>query len=87
MEKDFLLYIIYIAFIEIRIHAYENTNEASIKLCNLLHTIPLILIEKENGKEAYKMFLEKVERMEMNSWLDNRKTEFFERYPMYKEEI
>ena len=84
MEKDFLLYLIYSAFIEIRIHAYENNDEKSIELCNLLHTVPLILIAEETGKEAYVKLLGKVENMAMDGWLNMRKDEFYQRYPQYK---
>jgi hypothetical protein len=81
MEKQFLMYIMYATFIELRLSAYENSDQKSINLCNLLHTIPLILIEDDTGKLGYQALLEKLEVRDMNSWLSNRKKEFKARFP------
>jgi len=86
MEKDFLLYLMYMALIDIRARSYENGDKVSYGLCNLLHNVPLILIHEETGKQAYENFLEKIQDMKMESWLDARKNEFYNKFPKYKNE-
>jgi len=87
MEKDFLLYLIYITLIDIRTRSYENNDTVSFGLCNLLHNVPLTLISEKTGEQAYRNFLEKIEDMKLESWLNSRKTEFYERFPEYKNQL
>jgi len=44
MERKFLLYLLYIALIDIRERAYEQNDKTTFGLCDLLHNVPLYLI-------------------------------------------
>lgn len=84
MEKKFLLYLIYIALIDIRERAYESGDKVAFNLSNLMHRIPLQLDTDEDAKDAYKEFLSMVSEKNLNIWLDKRLEEFYQRFPEYK---
>ena len=84
MEKHFLLYLIYIAFVDIRERSYENGDRTSFWLCDLLHNIPMSLVSEESIKDAYEKLCEKVDSLGSNEWLETRMKEFYNRYPEYK---
>jgi len=83
MEKQFLLYVLYISLVEIREKSYEKGDSQTFGLCNLLHNIPLMLGTETDSEIAYKELVEKVESLGIYSWLENRKKEFHARYPEY----
>ena len=85
MKNKFVLFAIYSALIEIRLKAYENNDDKTVELCNLLHSIPLVLINAKTDNDAYNVLIEKINFMGMQSWLNNRNIEFLERYPQYKD--
>jgi hypothetical protein len=85
MEKKFLLYLLYIALVDIRERSYENNDKASFWLCNLLHNVPSALAEGDEGViDAYNLICERVEHDDMDKWLETRKKEFYDRYPEFK---
>ncbi len=84
MESKFLLYLIYIALIEIRVRSYENNDDATFGLCNLLHTIPLQLASNNDAKVAYDDLLNRVESLGFQKWMNNRLMEFHSQFPEYK---
>lgn len=85
MEKQFLLYLLYVALIDIRERSYENNDKTSFWLCDLLHNIPLRINSEEGTKEAYERLLENINALGVQDWLSTRMKEFYERYPEYKD--
>lgn len=83
MEKQFLLYVLYISLVEIRERSYEQGDRRTYGLCDLLHNIPLMLGSDENAKIAFKNLTESVGYLGVESWLETRRTEFYDRYPEY----
>jgi hypothetical protein len=83
MEKQFLLYLLYITLVEMREKAYEQNDKRTFWLCNLLHNVPLALISEESTQSAYNNVIERVESDGVHEWLENRKKEFFDRYPQF----
>jgi hypothetical protein len=84
MEKQFLLFLLYRALIDIRERSYETGDKESYWLSNLLHNVPLALNFDEAIKEVYKGVLARVEHDGMNKWLEARIQEFYETYPDFK---
>ena len=81
MEKQFLLYLLYIALVDMRERSYEKNDKASYWLCNLLHNVPLALTSEEGVKAAYETVCDRIEHDHMQKWLEDRKREFYDRFP------
>lgn len=86
MEKQFLLYLLYIALIDIRERSYEQKDKTTFWLSDLLHTIPLRLTSEEDIQNAYTSLSENMEVLGIDGWLETRKKEFYDRYPEYYNE-
>ena len=84
MEKDFLIYLLYITLIEIRERSYEQKDNRTFWLCDLLHNVPAALKSDEGCKEAYNNLIQNVKELEVESWLETRKNEFYGRFPEYR---
>jgi hypothetical protein len=52
MERQFLLYILYITLVEMREQAYEQDDKRTYWLCNLLHNVPMALESAESTLSA-----------------------------------
>ena len=88
MEKKFLLYLLYIVLIDIRERSYEKNDKASYWLCNLLHNVPLVLAEGDEGVEdVYNGVCERIAHDNMDKWFETRKQEFYQMYPEFKNQI
>jgi hypothetical protein len=83
MEKKFLLYLLYITLIEIRERSYEQNDKRTFWLCDLLHNVPLTLSSDDGIQQSYNDLIEKVGELGIESWLETRKQEFYERYPEF----
>jgi hypothetical protein len=83
MEKQFLLYLLYITLIEIRERSYEQNDKRTYWLCDLLHNAPLSLSSEDGTQEAYVHIIEKVRALGLDTWLEAREKEFYDRYPQY----
>jgi hypothetical protein len=84
MEKDFLIYLLYITLIEIRERSHEQKDNRTFWLCDMLHNVPAALKSDEDCKEAYKNILDTVKHLGVESWLDTRKNEFYNLFPEYQ---
>lgn len=84
MERNFLLYLLYTALIDIRSRSHEINDKTSFGLCDLLHTVPLQLMHDERIKETYEDFLKRIENRGLQNWMKARMEEFYSRYPEYK---
>jgi hypothetical protein len=80
----FLLYILHVALNDLKTLSNNNSDKISYGLSNLLANIPLQLIENEDGKKPYNTLIEHLESLGMYPWLDNRKREFYSRYPKWR---
>ena len=83
-EKKFLAYILYITLLEIRETAYEKEDSRLFHLSDILHNIPLSLLEEESAKLEYKNILESVQKLKISDWLEKRMDEFKDRFPEFK---
>lgn len=83
MEKDFLIYILYITLVEIREHSMEQNDKRIFWLCDLLHNIPFALKSEEETQAAYRTLLTDVKELGVDQWLEARKGEFLSRFPEY----
>lgn len=87
MEQKFLLYLLYSTLIEIRERAYEAKDERTFWLCDLLHNIPSSLESESGTQEAYRNLLNNVKHLGIEKWLEVRKSEFYNRFPEYEDQI
>jgi hypothetical protein len=83
MQKEFLIYLLYITLVEIRERSYTNKDERTFWLCDLLHNVPAALKSEGQSIDEYNKLVENVEALNLNSWLDTRMAEFYERFPEY----
>jgi hypothetical protein len=89
MEKKFLFYLLYSVLIDIRERSYEKDDKACYWLSNLLHNVPLVLADGDDVgvDRIYADLLDKIKYDRMEKWLENRKQEFVDRYPEFKDLI
>jgi len=83
MEKNFLLYLLYITLVELRERSYEQNDKRTFWLCDLLHNVPLALSSEESTQEVYNELIQNVHALGIEEWLETRKKEFTERYPQF----
>lgn len=76
MEREFLKYLLYITFVELREHAYEIKDQKVFWLCDLLHNIPGNMDSEEEAKVSYERLKSAVDHDGKQSWLDLRMAEF-----------
>lgn len=84
MESQFLLFLLYIALVDIRERSYEKNDKVSYWLCNLLHNVPLALTSEEKTTAAYEAVCDRVDHDQMQKWLEDRKKEFYQQFPEFK---
>jgi hypothetical protein len=84
-KQDFLLYLMYIAFIDIRARALELNDKVIFHQCDLLHNIPSAISNGFVG-EAYEHFIGNIKELGLETWLTQRETEFLERQLIWKNE-
>lgn len=80
-KKKFLSYVLYITLVEIREKAYESKDSRLFHLSDILHNIPLSLLNDELVESEYDELLKSVETLNISDWLDSRITEFRQRFP------
>ena len=85
MEKQFLLYLLYTALVDIRARSYENNDKTSFWLCDILHNVPLHISSDEDVNETYERVIDNVKSIGIENWLETRKEEFYAMYPEYKD--
>lgn len=76
MEKEFLLYLMYITFVEMREHAHKINDKIFFWLCDLLHNVPLNMGSEESVQSTYNRLVENAKTLGMQKWLEKRKEEF-----------
>lgn len=86
MERDFLLYLLYVILIDIRERSYETNDKVIFGLSNLLHRLPLQLMHDESINETYEDLLKIIEERGLQNWIDLRKEEFYSRFPEYRKD-
>ena len=83
MQKEFLIYLLYITLVEIRERSYTNKDERTFWLCDLLHNVPAALKSEEQSIAAFNKILDDVEALNIKTWLDTRMSEFYQEFPEY----
>ena len=83
MQKEFLIYLLYITLVEIRERSYANKDERTFRLCNMLHNVPAALKSEEQRIDAYNKIVDDAEALNLKNWLDTRMVEFYARFPEY----
>ena len=72
-DKEKLLRIIHLAFLEIREEAHEIENKKIFFISNLLHNLPLLLKnENANYKELLESLRKDVAHYNMERWLEDK---------------
>lgn len=82
-EQKFLAYVLYITLVEIRSQAYEKGDSRLFWLADILHNVPLSLLDDDASKRAYDKLLKAVETLKIDEWLEVRRKEFYQSYPEY----
>ena len=83
MEKKFLLYVLYITMVEIRERSLEQNDKREYWLCNMLHNVPMSMIDERHIPEAYERVIESAKASGADSWLENRMREFYSLFPVH----
>ena len=83
MEKKFILYILYLTLIELRHENSENGNRRLYLIADILHNVPLTLIEDGEILGAYNNIVENAKAFEMEKWLSQMKQQFYNAFPEY----
>lgn len=84
MKKKFLLYIIHVSILDIRERSYQNKDNITFGLCNLIHNIPSSLFSEDDESKAFSDFVEKIQNLDMQEWLEKREEEFYDWFPEYR---
>jgi hypothetical protein len=73
-EKEYILKLLYRAFLDIRIASYSQDSHTCFVLADIFHTVPLQMHQAENGEKSYAdivMWIQKkCEERSCTSWLD-----------------
>ena len=67
-----------------REHAYETNDKKIFWLCDMLHNIPGHLNSEEGSKKEFINLIENTKALGLESWINSRMVEFYERFPEYK---
>ena len=74
-EKEYILKLMYRAFLDIRIAAYSQDSQTCFTLADIFHTIPLQMNQVNKEVESYADIVtwiqEKCEERKCRAWLDN----------------
>ncbi len=74
-EKEYILKLMYAAFLDIRIASYSKDSHTSFVLADIFHNVPLQINLADKGKMSYADIVAwiqaKCEQRNAQSWLDN----------------
>ncbi len=77
-DKEYILKLMYSAFLDIRIASYSQDSHACFVLSDIFHNVPLRMNQAEKGTMSYADIVmwiqEKCEERKCTSWLDNATT-------------
>ena len=79
-KRKFLAYILYVTLLEIREKAYQENDMRAYHLADMLHNVPLSLLDNESTEIEYERVLQSFEALGVSDWLSNRVKEFKERF-------
>ena len=75
IEKEYILKLLYIAFLEIRVASHKQDSRTCFMLSDIFHNVPLQINTADKGNADYaaivKRIREKCEQRNYISWLDN----------------
>ena len=74
-EKEYILKLMYIAFLEIRMASHAKDSSTCFILSDVFHNVPLQMIQADQGKKDYADIVvwirQKCEERNCTSWLEN----------------
>jgi hypothetical protein len=74
-EKEYILKLMYRAFLDIRVASYAQDSKTCFVLADVFHNVPLQMNKAEKGEKSYadivKWIQEKCEASKCTSWLEN----------------
>lgn len=74
-DKEYILKLLYRAFLDIRIASYSKDSHTSFVLADIFHNVPLQMNQAEKGEKSYADIViwiqKKCEERNCTSWLDN----------------
>lgn len=83
-NKEYVLKLLYIAFLDIRVASYEHDHHTCFVLADIFHNIPLRINLAEKGEQGYEEIVtyirEKCEARNCLTWLENARANL-ERWP------
>ena len=78
IEKDYILKLIYIAFLDIRVASHSQDSSTCFMLSDIFHTIPLQMSRADKGEMSYTDIItwiqKKCEERKYTFWLNNANT-------------
>lgn len=83
MERDFLYFILYMAFVELREKSHEEGDVRTYRIADILHNVPLNLRSDQDPKEIVNDLRNKAIAKGGQKWFDTKMEQFLERYPQY----
>ncbi|GCE17666.1 hypothetical protein [Dictyobacter kobayashii] len=77
VDREYILKLLYAAFIDIRVASHSEDNQTCFVISDVFHTIPLQLNRADKGEIEYadiiKSINQKCEERKCTRWLDNAK--------------
>jgi len=74
-EKEYILKLMYAAFLDIRVASYSKDSYTCFVISDVFHNVPLQMNQVDKGKMSYSDIItyiqEKCEERNCKSWLDN----------------
>ena len=74
-DKEYILKLMYRAFLDIRIASYSQDSHTCFVLSDIFHNVPLQINQADKGKKSYADIVtwiqEKYKERNYKSWLDN----------------
>lgn len=74
-EKEYILKLMYVAFLEIRVASHSQDSHTCFVLSDIFHTVPLQMNQAEKGEKSYADIVlwirKKCEERKCLPWLDN----------------
>lgn len=73
-EKDYLYKLIYSALVQMRADAYDKNDKKNFRICDLLHNVPLKLLQSTEESDYDKILQELntyVDSAGMRQWFDS----------------
>ncbi|RAJ80293.1 hypothetical protein CLV59_105402 [Chitinophaga dinghuensis] len=85
-EQQFLAYILYSTLVQFRAQGLETNDKPLFWISDLLHNIPLQLLDEDKSKAAFERLEANVRTYEIDKWLEDHRKGFLMSFPEYRPE-